>query len=313
MRSLVIKHITAPLLLLATCAIVNAQKLPNVQQKSLRAPANVKVDGKATEWDDTFQAYNHATDIFYSMANDDDKLYLVVQASDKQIINKIIGGGVELTIQKSGKKNDKDGITITYPLFDPKDRPYVGGGGGAIKMMSFTTGGGGGESMRTIDVKGDNGSPAASAQVKGSAGPSEASRITEGDSIMNVYNKRLSDKSKYIGVNGIPGLDTLISVYNEDGIKVGERFNPKMVYTWELAIDLKRFGLSVSDGSKFAYHIKLNGAKMGTPRIIINGSPAATNDPAMQEKIQAMMSQIRISGPGGDPTDFWGEYTLAKQ
>ena len=38
-----------------------AQKLPNVQATSLRAPANIKIDGKATEWNDKFQAYNHST------------------------------------------------------------------------------------------------------------------------------------------------------------------------------------------------------------------------------------------------------------
>jgi len=308
---------------LATLAVValtilgaTAQKLPNVQQKSLRAPANVKVDGKATEWDDSFQAYNHATDVYYSLANDDNKLYLVVQAKDNQIINKIIGGGIEFTIQKSGKKNDKDGVTVVYPLFDPKDRPYVRGGGGAggPKMMTFTSGGGGGGEIHSIDVRGADGNAVASAKAvlaDGAAKP--GSNVTEGDSIMNVYNQRLDNGSKNILVKGIPGLDTLISVYNEDGIKVGERFNTKMVYTVEIGIDLKKLGLSASDASKIAYHIKLNGAPMGVQRIVINGQPGNVSDPAVQEKVQAMMSQLRASGiGGGDPTDFWGEYVLAK-
>ena len=47
------------------CAILfvlsaNAQKLPNTQETSLRAPANLKVDGKPTEWNNQFQAYNKA-------------------------------------------------------------------------------------------------------------------------------------------------------------------------------------------------------------------------------------------------------------
>jgi hypothetical protein len=52
------------LLLLAVLAFANAnaQKLPNVQQVSLRAPANIKIDGKATEWSG-FKALNTATDV----------------------------------------------------------------------------------------------------------------------------------------------------------------------------------------------------------------------------------------------------------
>jgi len=299
-----------PLAALAICALTFsaaiAQKLPNVQQKSLRAPANVKVDGKATEWDDTFQAYNHATDIYYSIANDDDKLYLVVQAKERQFINKIIGGGVELTIQKSGKKSDKDGVTIVYPVFDAKDRPYVRGGsgaGGSVRTMTFTGGGGGGGNIAMS-------APASSIdaiKVDGGSASGAAAKM-EGDSIMNVYNQKLDNGSKNIIVHGIAGLDTLISVYNEDGIKVGQRFNTKMVYTIEIGIDLKKLGLSAADASKFAYHIKLNGAPMGLQRVVINGQQVSPSDP----KVQEMMSQLRVSGPGGDPTDFWGEYTLAK-
>ena len=59
--------------------MANAQKLPNVQQASLRAPENVKVDGKPTEWGDKLQAYNKATDVFYTIANDYNNLYLIIQ------------------------------------------------------------------------------------------------------------------------------------------------------------------------------------------------------------------------------------------
>jgi len=144
------KFILSSLLLGSACLSTNAQKLPNVQTASLRAPANTKIDGKPTEWDNKFQAYNHATEVYYTLANDDDKLYLVVQATDRQIINKIIGGGVTFTVQKSGKKNDKGGISITYPLFAPRDRPMVRGGGdtgGNMKVIAIRDGGGGGDAV----------------------------------------------------------------------------------------------------------------------------------------------------------------------
>jgi len=67
----------------------HAQTLPKVQEASLRAPDNIKIDGKPTEWNNQFQAYNTATDLFYTIANDDQNLYLVIQAKKPLSISKI--------------------------------------------------------------------------------------------------------------------------------------------------------------------------------------------------------------------------------
>lgn len=57
------KLILGPLLFLLYGFSVGAQKLPNLQQSSMRAPANIKIDGKPIEWGQ-YQAYNRATEIF---------------------------------------------------------------------------------------------------------------------------------------------------------------------------------------------------------------------------------------------------------
>lgn len=49
--------------LLLFSLIVSAQKLPNIQKESVRAPDNVKVDGKPIEWGNKLKAYNNATEI----------------------------------------------------------------------------------------------------------------------------------------------------------------------------------------------------------------------------------------------------------
>ena len=54
--------------------VVHAQKLPNKQEISFQAPTNIKIDGKASEWNNQFLAYNNATDIYYTIANDDKNL-----------------------------------------------------------------------------------------------------------------------------------------------------------------------------------------------------------------------------------------------
>jgi len=93
-----------------------AQKLPNIQEKSVRAPATIKIDGKRPEWDNQIQAINKATSILYTISNDDDKLYLVVLAADQDIANKIINAGITFTINGSGKAHDEGGMAVTFPF-----------------------------------------------------------------------------------------------------------------------------------------------------------------------------------------------------
>ena len=252
----------------------SAQKLPNIQQGSVQAPTNVKIDGKATEWNNQFQAYNHATDIFYTLANDDNNLYLVIQATDPAIINKIINGRISFSISKSGKKNDNDAVTISYPIFDRKDKPGL------------------------------------NLKDKPEIKPGSAASLKLADSFMYVNNKRMTDRAKNIKVTGVKGLDTLISIYNDNGIKAAALFDNKMAYTCEIAVALKLVGLSVTDPAKFSYHITLNAIQMDDmPGIFItraaNGSITAID----------IHKELALPGAQGTTvdTDFWGEYTLAKK
>jgi len=261
-------------------------KLPSVQQISLRAPVNIKIDGKTTEWNDQFKAYNTSDDIFYTLSNDDKNLYLTLQAVNYTIVNKILGGGVSLTINIGGKRNFKSGINITYPMINKHDRIWVNS-----------------SAMPEII-------------------PGNAVSVMQADSFMNNNNLRLGNKSKFIMVTGIKGVDTLISVYNQDGIKAASQFNNKMIYTYELAISLKLLGMAGNDPVKFAYNIKLPGVDMDAAlgQVTIRDedgnlrhylAPGVTvadiknNPPSLPSKVNLSVFQ--------SPTDFWGEYTLAKK
>ena len=96
---------------------IYAQKLPSVQQKSLRAPANVKIDGKTNEWG-KLQAYNPATELFYTIANDDKTLYLTIQATDWNTLTNIANGGIKLAIQKTGTRDDTRAPFIKFPYLE---------------------------------------------------------------------------------------------------------------------------------------------------------------------------------------------------
>ena len=85
----------------------DAQKLPNVQQISVRTPENIKIDGKPTEWNNKFQAYNHATSLFYTISNDDENLYLTIQANDMETLIKITGAGIVFNLNAGGKVGNR--------------------------------------------------------------------------------------------------------------------------------------------------------------------------------------------------------------
>lgn len=239
-----------------------AQKLPNVQQSSFRAPLHVKIDGKTMEWNNQFQAYNHATDIYYIMANDNDNLYLVVQATYPKIIYKIINGGVTFTITTSNKKSSSQVYKITYPVFKSNNLPSIPLGNKPIIAKD--------SSVRSFQV----------------------------DSFTNRLNEQLSMKSKVISVNGIKTIsDSLISIYNDYGIKTGERFDSKMAYSYELAIPLKLLGLDIDNLKTFDYDIKINGMFSMIPK------NAQITEMVLKDESMNAMSD----------TDFKGQYSLANQ
>lgn len=111
------KSIYRKFVLLALCTATGiaslAQKLPTVQKNGIMAPPNVKTDGKATEWGQ-FAAYNKANAFFYTIANNKDKLYLTVQASDSYTLQKILAGGVTFSIINTNKHIAP--TAITFPL-----------------------------------------------------------------------------------------------------------------------------------------------------------------------------------------------------
>jgi len=268
MKNLIKLLLTAQLFVLSQN--IYAQKLPGKQEESVYAPSAVKIDGKTTEWTNGFKAFNHATEIYYTIANDEQYLYLVIQATNRTVINKIISGGISFTVNTTGDKKS-GGATVTYPVFEWNKRPAL--------------------------------------NVSKSFYEQSQSGINVPDSVAMANNRSLEKQSKLIMTTGIKGVDTLISVYNDNDIKVAERFDHKMAYTYELALPLANIGLAAGDPVKFNYHIMLNGTSPlpGNTKSIskIQLSPGGGNDP--------IEAKLGLEAQLTAPTDFWGEYTLAKK
>ena len=265
--------ISVPFLILFLLSVftAGAQKLKNVQQTSIKAPANIKIDGRPTEWGANFQAYNHATEVFYTIANDANNLYLVVQARDNIIINKILFGGVTFAINNSGKKND-DQASITYPFYDKTTRP-------GINLKN--------EPQRSKDT---------------------VAYYMHVDSFMRAANDTLNQRTKRIMVTGMPGVtDTVISIYNEYGLKAAAQFNGHLYYTLEMAIPLKYLGLK-NESTSFGYHITLNGVVTKNSKVVLstNGAMYMIKSNTDSYIVPASPQYMGYMFP----TDFFGQYAI---
>jgi len=251
-----------------------AQNLTKIQKVSLRIPDNTKIDGTAAEWDNKFQCYNNATSLFYTIANDDENLYLIIRAVQPRIILKILNVGVTFTAKEN--KNAKNNLSITYPLIGLQDGQSITANLG-IKPLDIMPG----------------------------KRPAVIPIFTSGksDSLVNVANKLLEAKAKEIKIQGIEEIpDSLISIYNEQRIKVAVKFDREGFLTYELIIPLKYFGVSTENFKKFNYSIKLlSRTEVYKKGIRIVYSYASNGE------------QYDTNQDLDSTTDFSGEYTLAKR
>jgi len=282
------------LLLLASSSLL-AQETPkslkNVQTESIFAASPVKIDGKLKEWPAGFQAYNKSTHLYYTMANDEQNLYLVIRTTDATTNAKITAGGITLAINTAGQKKEEGAYSLTYPIIQ---RPQ-GGPGPGQRTMTFIGGppGGGGSGQSGAD-----------------------------SDMLKAAHERVINNAKEIKVSGFKDIqDSLIAIYNDYKIKAAIDYDKDNAFVYELAIPLKLMGLD-GDKKDFAYNIKLNGLQLNFRlRDDAAGSPAGGGGPVGPGGGPVMI----LNGPPGggrggvdfqeliSATDFWGRYTLAKK
>lgn len=275
-----------------------AQKLPDVQASAMPAPANIKIDGKIAEWNDAFAAENKRTEVCYTLANDDKNLYLLLKSSSSGNTGKIMAGGITFSVNTEGKKKEKDAQSITYPVIKRATRGQ--GGGGARQQGERVAGGQGGFQNRGQQT----------AQQR--------------DSMTLVQRKNQLATVKEIKVAGIKSItDTLISIYNEYGIKIAASFDAKGNYVCEMAIPLSLLELSATDTKEFAYQIKINGLSGmgfggGGGEIAVRGGFGG-NGGGGNFGGGGRPGGNFGGGNGGNATDmmsatdFWGKYSFVKK
>ncbi|MES2428064.1 MAG: hypothetical protein V4560_13880 [Bacteroidota bacterium] len=251
-------------------------KLKSIQANSVLAVTNAKVDGNLSEWGGTFQAYNKAVKLYYTLANDDKYLYLVAKSTDLTNNAKIAAGGITLNINTAGKKSDKDAFSVTYPVVNRAAGRGQRGRGGF----------GGGRNNTNLS---DSALKAATEEA----------------------HKQFIEAAKEIKVLGFKEItDTLISIYNEYSIKSMVGYDEQGALTCEIAIPLKAMGLSADVPKEFAYQITLlglplpaNGGFGGGGRGGRGGGGRGGRSGGNNIDYQDLLT----------PTDFWGKYILAKK
>lgn len=260
---------------------VKAQKLPEIQTANMVAPKAIRIDGKIQEWGDVFAADNKRTNLLYTVANDDKNLYLIIKAIKTETITKIMAGGISFTINTKGKKKENDAFIITYPLIARNN-------------------------ART-SVQGQN------RQRLGRNNNEQTQE--ERDSITLTQRKAQLAAVKEIKVLGFTRIaDSLISIYNEYGIKVVAKIDEQGAYVFEMAIPFSMLGLSLGEKNELAYQIKLNG-RPNTGNFVSRTNVGGGGFGG---------GNARGSGfGGGNPnmarqdlmaaTDFWGKYVIQKQ
>lgn len=250
----------------------NAQKLPDIQSVSFEALKGIRIDGKLSEWENTFAAENKRTSLYYTLANDEKNIYLAVKSANEAAVAKIMLGGISFTINTKGKKKDENSFTITYPLI-PRNAARMGGQN----------------------------------RQRGSSGENNQSQAQKDSTSLVQKRTQLAGirEIKALGFAAIP--DSLISIYNEYGIKAVGKIADDGAYGYELAIPLGVLGISSTSVKEFAYRIRLNGRPMQA---------------SMNNRANANTSGFggQRGGFGGadnaarqdllSTTDFWGKYSL---
>ena len=252
---------------------VFAQKSADISE-GVKAPAGIKIDGKHTEWG-TLSAYNKSTTLRYTLANDANNLYLAITTTDQNNINKLLGGGLTFTINKEGKKKEKDATAIAYPV--------ITSGGGRARM-----GGGRGRQGEAVDT-----AALVATRKQAVAGMKEISvtgikEIT--DTLISIYNT--------YGIKTAISFDAHGSLFYELAVPL-KLLELNAGSATELAYNLKLNGIQMNFGNREGGGNRQGGGGGN------GGGNGGGGGISIGFGGGAMMDLL-------SPTDFWAKYKLAK-
>jgi len=288
------------LLLISLPVLSNAQQPMERQKVSVWLPDNVKIDGNSTKWDNHFKAYNHSTELYYTIANDDKDFYLIIHVAKNRIIEKVVEGGISLMIDTKDKLNEKRSKIILFPVL-----PLNIAKTAIIAAGKSLTG-------KSWDTNTDT-------DISSSFKSNEKNQIVATTKANQIFTENL----KQIKVTGLEGVhDTLVNVNprdiyfktlplrfhqfqlipinNIENIKAAISFDNRGELTYELKMPLKLILNEKTKADKLFYRVTINGRGLDSRP----GNVFSINPPGTMPRMKNIDMETS--------TDFSGEYTLAK-
>ncbi len=276
-------------LLIGALFLTNSSFAQNFESIS-KAPDQLKIDGKLTEFSDSLVNYDKTTKLNYALAHDAKNIYVFIKAIGQAEQRKIMAGGISVSVNAAGKK--KANAIITFPVID------------RAAMMT---------EMR------NRGSQSKDGGQRAERTPEErnAERVA--------MQKKILSNLKEIKIAGLKDITVeSISIYNTYGIKTGINYDSKNALVYELAIPLELVNVNLTKDSEIAINIKLNGLEMPESNNNGGGMGATGSGGFGGGSSQGGFSGGRPNGgsaAGGassnflsmfTPTEFWVKAKLAQ-
>jgi len=183
------------------------------------APGKISIDGNLNDWGDSLRYYNPEKKLNYTLANDQQNLYLAIRFNDRMEQERIMRAGLTWSVNPKGKK--KDTYSLTFPVAEQN--------GGQMSAL----------------LKPDNSDTA----------PEQRERMDR-DEMRKASLTQLRNM-KVTGFKDIDY--DIITTTNSYGFKAALNFDDDGNLTYEAAIPLKFFDADDIKKNEWAFNIKVNG------------------------------------------------------
>lgn len=77
---------------------------------------SIVIDGNDSDWEAAVSLFDESSGLMYSIANDNDNMYILVKATAEAAMTKFTMGGVEVWLSADGKDKRNTGIKYPIPL-----------------------------------------------------------------------------------------------------------------------------------------------------------------------------------------------------
>ncbi len=187
--------------------------------KMAPAPGKIIIDGNINDWGDSLRYYNPDKKLNYTLANDNQNLYLAIRFNDRTEQERIMRAGLTWSVNPKGKK--KDAYSLTFPVAEQNN--------GQMPVLP----------------KPDEGSTSSEDHERMNRDEMRKARLTQLRSM------------KVTGFKDIDY--DIITTTNSYGFKAALNFDEEGNLIYEAAIPLKFFDADDVAKNEWAFNIKVNG------------------------------------------------------